>query len=267
MLSVLFGVLVLLVIVIYTVTVGFTTTIQDPGVAFKVMYADHPELQIIYEEFKKTCVIPSIPQEYLNNLSENHVFQNMRKELFSLPDTTKYSDYELDNLDIPELKEFYDDKKYTIGDGKEYQVRLGCLRRTINLDMENIIKTNIQALMSRYGLNNELQKESDSRGATLMVPNSMMEWHSNQNHFGGYRLYFHYLVGEGDSHFVYRHPYDFSYRTIQDIHEGGNLFRIRKPPKPLLWHGIFTNNVYRFSLGIWLPLEVGRVLKSGAICV
>jgi hypothetical protein len=70
----------------------------------------------------------------------------------------------------------------------------------------------------------------------------------------------HWLPDEGDSYFVYRHPFDTTYRVVKDTNDGANMFRIRKPPKNLLWHGIYSETP-RFSWGIWLPPELAQYLK------
>lgn len=241
-----------------------------PGVAWKVPYASYPELQAIYEEYRKSCEIPPIPPEYHQAAKENELYQSMRNDIRAptLPaDMKKYEEFEKTSLSKLEwaqsLKSFYScQSPYRIQPKCDYVPRLGCYRREISADLEQFATKQIQALMTRLGLPNRLERLTDSRGATYMPPGGFMEFHSNQDHFGGWRLYMHYLPQGGKSAFVYQHPYDGSRREIEDNNEEGNLFRIRKPPKRLLWHGIYSEDAHRFSWGIWLPPELAQHLKT-----
>ena len=56
---------VILFIVIYFSVKGSEA---DPGMAWKVPYSAYPELQEIYETFKRTCVIPAIPKAYFDEI-------------------------------------------------------------------------------------------------------------------------------------------------------------------------------------------------------
>lgn len=239
----------------------------NPGVAWKVPYAAYPELQEIYEAFKNSCKIPEIPVSYFRDIAEDEGYQAMRKDCHELPDESKYEQIELSGGEKQGLERFMDESNvnYQIPLNRvgfeEYKVRGGCYSRTIPNEVESLATTNINKLMERLGLTNRLERQSDSRGTTYMPPGGFMEYHSNQNHHGGWRLYMHYLPEGGDSWFAYQHPYDKTYHRIYDSNEGANMFRIRRKPKRLLWHCIVADT-HRFSWGIWLPPELAQHLKK-----
>jgi len=260
---------VILFIVIYFSVQGSKEA--DPGVAWKVPYEAYPELKDIYENYKSTCVIPAIPKKFFDDTQANTTYQQMREDCKRLPDTEKYEAFETkkwtltwaqriksfsDGVNLPE----YDIPVGAQGAG-EYKLRIGCYHREISDEMESYTSQKIQALMTRLGLPNKLDHLTDSRGGTYMPPGGFMEYHSNQNHQGGWRLYMHYLPEGGESWFAYQHPFDGSYRRIADTNEGANMFRVRKPPKNLLWHSIYSDTP-RFSWGIWLPPELAQHLKT-----
>lgn len=262
---VILGIGIILFIVIYFSVKGSE---QDPGVAWKVPYEAYPELKEIYEAFKNSCEIPDIPSEYFADISQDEDYQNMRNDCKTLPDEKKYADLELgrETAKLENLDKFLDvtNARYMIPPdkkGAEYRVRGGCYTRDIPKDVEKIATENIHKLMERLNLPNRLEHETDSRGSTYMPPGGFMEYHSNQKHYGGWRLYMHWLPDGGESWFAYQHPYDKSYHRIYDSNEAANMFRIRKPPKNLLWHCI-SSDCHRFSWGIWLPPELAQHLKQ-----
>ncbi len=253
-------VVVALVLIVTLVMYGCSVT---PGVAFKVPYEQHPELQEIYDRFKSSCKVPALTYEYLRAMSDSVEYHQMREECKTLPDVSKYEDMETKELPN-ELKNMY---KHEVSVGDDlYTSRLGSFSRTISQELETFTTEKINSWMSRLGLTNKLDRQADSRGASYMHPQGFMEWHSNQTHHAGWRLYFHYLPEDGESWFAYKHPIDGSYRRIADTNYGANMFRIRVKPAPLLWHCIYTE-IDRFAWGIWLPPELAQFLKEGAECL
>lgn len=257
----------------------------DPGIAWKIPYKHFPELQVIYDAFCKSCEIPNIPEQYFSDIKSNVIYQDMREACKTLPDHERWSNYELNNRTLTwgeAVRPFLDttpgspyhplpsDEQKSKGEDSEYYVRLGCFGRNIPSSVEQVATQQIQALMKRLGLPNKLNRLTDSRGTTYMPPGGFMEYHSNQAHYAGWRLYMHYLIPpkvvssdqeSAVSWFAYEHPFDGSYRRLQDTNTEANMFRIRKPPKKLLWHCIYSDT-HRFSWGIWLPPELAQHLKA-----
>jgi len=253
----------ILFLAIYIPLQGFSNSNnQDVGIAFKVPYGSYPELQEIYDAFKKSCVIPDLPESYFEARKNNEVYQQMRNDCMDLPDEHKYEEFEMnsDQKSKESIKEFYDQPI----ENSKYFTRYGCLRTDISKDLEQFAAQKIASLSDRLGLMNKINRNTDSRGSTYMPPGGFMEYHSNQNHYGGWRFYMHYLPNPGKSIFAYKHPYDGTYRQVPDTNEGANMFRIRLKPKPLLWHCIFTE-VPRFSWGIWLDPSLAQHLKEFAV--
>jgi len=258
---VIIGIGAILFVIIYFSVKGSQ---KDPGVAWKVPYSTYPELREIYEAFKQSCKIPEVPQRYFEDIAKDADYQTMRNDCKNLPDEKKYSDLELRK----EGAKYFNIDKFTEQGNEaykipnsEYSVRGGCFARQIPNEIEQVAQKNIEKLMQRLNLPNRLERETDSRGTTYMPPGGFMEYHTNQNHYGGWRLYMHYLPENGNSWFVYQHPYEKSYHKIADNNESANMFRIRKPPKNLLWHAIYSDT-HRFSWGIWLPPELAQHLKQ-----
>lgn len=264
--------LVVLFGLVLTVYVLLLQKSPDPGIAWKVSYEGIPELETIYQAFVESCVVPKMPENYEKELKACRTAQRMRSDLQNLPETQTYEEYELRSTSTEsELHKFYDASQFPMPNSDSaYKVRLGCFRKDVGKDLEKVATEQIQQLMDRWGLSNRLDRLSDSRGSTYMPPGGFMEYHSNQNHYGGWRLYMHYLPqrenSELSSWFVYRHPFDGSYRKIEDQNGAGNLFRIRKPPKKLLWHGIYADT-HRFSWGLWIPPELAQRLKTRGVRV
>lgn len=257
--------LVLVVGSILIVTMVLLQASPDPGVAWKVSYTAYPELHDIYRAFVSSCKTPSIPAQYFQDTQADPLFQSMRQDCLKLPNIDKYETYELSESRVHSF--VAQNKAYRIPpsvEGQNYMVRYGCYRREITESVARLATENISKLMRRLGLKNRLERLTDSRGSTYMPAGGFMEYHSNQNHYGGWRLYMHYLPEssekEGKSWFAYRHPFDGTYRRISDSNTSANMFRIRKPPKRLLWHAIFTDTP-RFSWGIWIPPELAQHLK------
>lgn len=231
----------------------------DPGVAWKIPYEAYPELAEIYAAFVKVCIIPEIPERYFTDTAQDVEFQSMRRDCTRLPQVGKYETLELSSQ--PMSRQFAESNPLYQVPGGEYILRYGCYRRSIPFEVEQLATEKISHLMARLGLGNRLNKLTDSRGSTYMPPGGFMEYHSNQDHLGGWRLYMHYLPDKGNSWFAYRHPFDGSYRRIADSNIAANMFRIRKKPKKLLWHAIYADTP-RFSWGIWLPPELAQHLKT-----
>ena len=265
-----------------------------PGVVWKISYEKFPELKEIHEKFILSCQIPTIPKEYFQDLKSSEIVQQMRKEASELNRNTdeKYIEYETKSKyslswTVPTM-EFYSDRYaiqgITVPDPlpmfkqvpkekseeqcheknkkHDYIPRLGCYMKTIDKELETFASTKIQELMTRLRLPNQLERLTDSRGSTYMPQGGFMEKHSNQKHFAGWRLYIHYLPNQGESFFGYQHPYDHSFRKIQDTNSEANLFRIRKLPQKLLWHSIWSDSAERFSWGLFLPSELAQFLKQ-----
>lgn len=271
---------VIIVMVVYFSVIGSQ---RDPGVTWKVPYKAYPELRDIYEAFKATCTIPELPKGYVETFRNSTEMQRMREDCRKLPDKNKYRAFELNNETERDQKvqTLFQTSQFPMSDpNSPYSVRGGCFIRQIPENVEMLASERIQSLMKRIGLENRMDRLTDSRGTTYMPPGGFMEYHSNQNHFGGWRLYMHFLPtanrnNEDDdndetdtsfpdlhqSWFAYEHPFDGSYRRIYDQNDAANMFRIRKPPKKLLWHSIFSDT-HRFSWGIWLPPELAQHLKT-----
>lgn len=264
---VLFTVLIML---LHVMTAGMeSVTGKNPGVVWKVMYDQVPELQAIFKRFQKHCQIPHDTihlHQYRQDTLNHSTFQSMRNELFQLPNEYKWTVYELvkhKNIPWCQPLNVLKHTPYCQKDKSEYRFRMGCFTRTIPQQLEDYATKQIQNLMKRLSLPNRLSRLSDSRGSTYMPPGGFMEYHSNQNHYAGWRLYMHYLPKQSvdqTAYFVYQHPFDKTYHEIEDSHFGANMFRLRKPPQTLLWHGIYSNT-HRFSWGIWLPPELAQYLK------
>ncbi len=226
-----------------------------PGVAWKVPYSQVPELAAIQQAFAKECQVPDLPE--CMRASTDAVYQAMRDDCLGLPDVEFYEAYEKEET----MHRQWLGKFYSQTTDQSYRSRLGAWVRTIPPWLEEFAVQKINELVGRLGLDCRLGRLPDSRGTTYMGPNGFMEYHSNQDHFGGWRLYFHHLPTPGPpSWFAYRHPFDGSYRRIEDSNAGCNMFRIRKPPKDLLWHCIYSPTD-RFSWGIWIDPEVARALQ------
>lgn len=240
--------------------------VREPGIAWKIQYSQVPELNAIYKKFVTFCDIPNVDQQYVIDTLNNPTYQRMRSELFDKPDEYKWAVYELvRHKHIPwcqPLKPLTQREYCQLA--PDYKFRTGCFMRQIPEQLEKYASKQIENLMKRLHLPNHLSRLSDSRGSTYMPPGGFMEYHSNQNHYAGWRLYMHYLPLKSSTrsgYFVYKHPFDQSYREIEDSNVSGNMFRLRKPPQKLLWHGIYSNT-HRFSWGIWLPPELAQHLKQ-----
>lgn len=253
--------IVFMLIVISTIILCATifTVSPDPGVAWKIPYV-YTELVDIYLQFKMLCHVPNLSKEYLALRNNHKEYQLMRSDCHTLPDEEKYERLELhqDPVLIKSL-DTLNDSRFLMNN---LEPRLGSFIMNTPSDFNDFIMERIGTLMTRLHLPNSKQHSSDKRGATYIPAGGCMEYHSNQSHFGGWRLYMHYLP-EGDeqkSWFAYKHPYDGTYRRIYDNNSGANMFRIRKKPNKLLWHCIYSD-VPRFSMGIWLPPELAQHLK------
>lgn len=235
--------------------IWLSSTIHNhyPGLVWKISLLEIPELAAIHERFVSSCVKPTLSKNYLARLRHHDQFQKLRDSLLhdDEPNVRECTAFELGRKN-PKL---YDEPM-----GDEYITRLGCLRRNISQDLELFAVDQLQSLMARWQLGNKLKRLPDSRGSTYMPPEGFMEYHSNQRHLAGWRLYFHYLQS-GKSDFIYFHPYARQRRVVPDSNDAVNLFRIRKPPNDLLWHGI-VSQADRFSWGIWVPPELAQRLKT-----
>lgn len=268
-LSLLIIIFVILIVILYglLLTINFEhwEYIEKPGVAWKIKYSDHPELNEIYQKYKESCIIPKIPPAYLAEIQTNATYQDMRNDCRYITNENIETKYE--NFETQQSREWFDKVSILNTDPnlkinhKNYQTRIGCFIRNIPHELEVFAKDKINELMERLKLPNRLKRLSDSRGATYMPKGGCMELHSNRDHYGGWRLYMHVVdTDKGGSWFSYRHPFDKSIRIIQDENTRANMFRIRKLPSELLWHSIWSDTD-RFSWGIWLPPELAHALK------
>jgi hypothetical protein len=258
---------VLFLCILNILTIEYSIIIKNPGVAWKVKYSDYPELLLIYSKYKEYCsVIPTIPIEYNDELLNNETYQTIRNDCKYMTNEIIENKYDTFERDGKINSEWFFNVSHMLNDNnyQGYKPRLGCFIHNISLELETFATDQINKLMSRLQLTNKLKRLSDSRGSTYMPPGGCMEVHSNRDHLGGWRLYMH-VVDEckGDSWFNYRHPFDNSIKIIKDVNDKANMFRIRKPPKQLLWHSIWSNTD-RFSWGIWLPPELAQKLKENS---
>jgi hypothetical protein len=293
--------LLVLFVIGFVILVGTLAVVQvatpAPGVAWKVAYADYPELQELHEKFVGSCVVPNIPENWSENIAQNEVVQLMRKEAQEMSLSvleSKYALFETEAMAKSEwtssIREFYSNKymiSHAVGSVdeifsqtpvdvsekkcqfvprvEEFVPRLACYSRHVSEELENFAAQKIKQLMDRLQIPNSLKRLSDSRGASFMPAGGFMEAHTNRNHLAGWRFYMHYSP-ESKSVFYYRHPYDKSLHKIPDSNSGGNLFRIRKSPDALLWHSIVAD-APRFSWGVYLPPELAQVLKANSVRV
>lgn len=259
----------------------------QPGIVWKVNYEAFPELKLIYDKFVTTCsALPPIPQEWHEDTSQNQTFQQMRNETFVFNDA-KYEAMETQPWnEIPwtsDIKCFYTNKymmeQPVFHDPEvlfsapkkeiqaptcetprvvEYVPRLGCYSKHVSQELEEFAQEQCHNLMTRLDL--QAERFTDSRGSTFMPKGGFMECHTNRWQQAGWRFYMHYLPENGDSYFMYKHPYDHSVHRVKDTNDSANLFRIRKHPDRLLWHSIRADTP-RFSWGISLPPSLAQHLK------
>lgn len=222
-----FLLLILLTLVIYMIV---QDNMDAPGVTWKVTFAQHPELQEIYEKFVQSCQTPEIPVDYFTDIESNSTFQQMRIDCttMTLDLEEKYTIFEDEPKEnsiwadpikqfygihyaIPETELFISDIKQQFSQQPikeekasncscqqptrilEYTPRLGCYIRNIPAKLENFASNKIKDLMKRLNITYTFDRLSDSRGATYMPPGGFMEMHSNRNHFAGWRLYIYAL--------------------------------------------------------------------------
>ena len=234
------------------------------GVAWKVPWRKFPELEHMMQEWRKVCVIPDIPSEYEEVLQSQDMRQ-LRWDIQKMEGLQSY--YELletgklmrNTHHMSRLNKVTDALDSVKGKNVIYKPRTGCWSIHHGKKYDFVEKA-IQSLCRRLHIEPDMVHTPDCRGSTYMPPQGCFEPHTNRDHHSGWRMYFHYLPKGGNSYFNYVHPYDGTLRQIKDENDRFNVFRLRAQPNPLLWHGIWSDDAHRFSLGVWCPSELAHYL-------
>ena len=230
-----------LFIVIYACTVGFS--MNSPGVAFQIAYADHAELQEVYNEFQKTCVFPRDLRT--SQLLTDPRVQQLRMDILS-----------------GDRSNAVDESEPISADG--FVERIGHFAKKVDSDLANLATDKIQQLMTRLSVSDQFLDETANNNQlfTYTPTGGAIAFQSNPSgEREGWRLYFTHSSSPGQSWTGYIHPYDQSYRKVYDSNEHAVLMRIRKMPHPLLWQNVYSDND-RFSWSMWIDPELAHKLQE-----
>lgn len=236
----------------------------SPGIAWKVHWNKFPELEHMMEEWKKTCLVPDLSSEY-EELLQSQDMRQLRWDIQKMEGLDSYYEpleqnaLQKNTHHMARLNKVTEKLEDIDGHHCVYKSRIGCwmIQHEKNYDF---VEKAIQALCRRLGIEPDLKHTPDCRGSTYMPPQGCFEPHTNRDHHSGWRMYFHYLPKGGNSYFNYVHPHDGTLRQLKDENERFNIFRLRAQPNPLLWHGIWSDDAHRFSLGVWCPSELAHYL-------
>ena len=95
-------------------------------------------------------------------------------------------------------------------------------------------------------------KFTEVRGLFWYPKGGFREWHTNQYHRQGWRLYLIYADEDEKSWFSFKHPETGKLHTIPDCSGHINIFKITKDPP--IWHNVYSQT-NRISLGIHVTDE------------
>jgi hypothetical protein len=95
-------------------------------------------------------------------------------------------------------------------------------------------------------------KYTEVRGLFWYPKGGFREWHTNQYHRLGWRLYLVYADEDEKSWFSFKHPETGKLHTLPDKTGYINIFKVTKDPP--LWHNVYSQT-NRISLGIHVTDE------------